>query len=164
MSTTSAQATAVVTGSFLSGAMISLSLMAVPVLLDTTTEPTQLFFQWRRMYHYGHQVLPTMAVATTLLYAYTASKRRRAQKPSWAVFALAGTITVSMIPFTWLCMVPTNNVLFGLEAATRLGEPSGMGIEEAQALLVKWSWLHFTRSLMPLMGAILGSLGETVWN
>jgi len=60
-----APATAVVTRSFLSvcsnfltrsrrteltrlcpGAMMSLSLMAVPTLLDTTTEPSQLFYQW----------------------------------------------------------------------------------------------------------------------
>lgn len=181
MSTTSAQATAVVTGSFLSGmnqgyccliemevwtnislgAMMSLSLMAVPVLLDTTTEAPQLFFQWTRMYHYGHQVLPTMAVATFLLYSYTCTKRRSAKKP-WGVFALAGMTTVSMLPFTWIFMVPTNNELFRLEAASK-AEPLVMGILGAKELVVKWSWLHFTRSLLPLTGAVLGTLG-TFWN
>ncbi|PMD47915.1 hypothetical protein L207DRAFT_576675 [Hyaloscypha variabilis F] len=43
---TSAQAVAIVTGSsFLSGAMMSLSLMAVPVMLDTAKEPPQLYHQ-----------------------------------------------------------------------------------------------------------------------
>ncbi|KAI0595127.1 hypothetical protein F4775DRAFT_595616 [Biscogniauxia sp. FL1348] len=160
MSTTGAQATAVITGSFLSGAMMSLSLMAVPVLLDSTTQAPQLFHQWTRMYHYGHQVLPTMAVGTLLLHGYTAL-RRRAAKRSWGIFLLAGIITVSMLPFTWLVMVPTNNELFRLETVSRT-DPAVMTIENAKELVVKWSWMHFTRSLMPLTGAILGTLG-TFW-
>ncbi|KAE9364960.1 DUF1772-domain-containing protein [Stipitochalara longipes BDJ] len=161
MSTISAQATAVVTGSFLSGAMMSLSLMAVPVLLETTTEAPQLFFQWVRMYHYGHQVLPTMAVGTFLLYSYTCTKRTKAKKP-WGFFGLAGLATISMLPFTWFVMVSTNSELFRLEAASKV-DPLVMGILGAKQLVVKWSWLHFTRSLMPLVGAILGTLG-TFWN
>lgn len=141
--------------------MMSLSLMAVPVLLETTTEAPQLLFQWVRMYHYGHQVLPTMAVGTFLLYSYTCIKRSRAKKP-WAVFALAGVTTISMLPFTWFVMVPTNNELFRLEVASKV-EPLVMGILGAKELVVKWSWLHFTRSLMPLAGAVLGTVG-TFWN
>ncbi|KFY27880.1 hypothetical protein V491_00705 [Pseudogymnoascus sp. VKM F-3775] len=99
MSTIGAQATAVITGSFLSGAMMSLSVMAVPVLLDTTIQPHQLFYQWVRMYHYGHQVLPTMAVGTFLLYSYISAKKRTARK-LWGIFALAGLTTLSMLPFT----------------------------------------------------------------
>jgi hypothetical protein len=140
---------------------MSLSLMAVPVLLETTTEAPQLLFQWVRMYHYGHQVLPTMAVGTFLLYSYTCIKRSRAKKP-WAVFALAGVTTISMLPFTWFVMVPTNNELFRLEVASKV-EPLVMGILGAKELVVKWSWLHFTRSLMPLAGAVLGTVG-TFWN
>jgi hypothetical protein len=143
------------------GAMMSLSLMAVPVLLETTTEAPQLFFQWVRMYHYGHQVLPTMAVGIFLLYSYTCTKRGRAKMP-WAVFALAGVTTISMLPFTWFVMVPTNNELFRLEAASKV-EPLVMGILGAKELVVKWSWLHFTRSLMPLALAVLGTVG-TFWN
>lgn len=137
---------------------MSLSLMAVPVLLDTTTQATQLYHQWVRMYHYGHQVLPTMAVATFLLYGYAAIKRRRARR-SWGIFALAGLTTLSMLPFTWLIMVPTNNELFRRE---RLGvtDQSIQGIEEAKDLVVKWSWMHLTRSLMPLVGTIVGTLGK----
>ena len=59
---------------------MSLSLMAIPVLLDTTTQAPQFFHQWVRMYHYGHQVLPTIAISTFLLYNYTASKKYSAKK------------------------------------------------------------------------------------
>ncbi|KAI9931198.1 hypothetical protein ASPWEDRAFT_34275 [Aspergillus wentii DTO 134E9] len=158
MSATSAQATAIVAGSFLSGAMMSLSLLAVPVLLDSTTEASQLFFQWTRMYHYGHQALPTMAVGTFLLYSYTCIKRR-SEKKSWTVFALAASMTLSMLPFTWLCMEPTNSELFRLEEVSRDGVVE-MGMSGARALVVKWSLLHFVRSLFPLGGAVLGGCGD----
>ncbi|ERF68106.1 hypothetical protein EPUS_06917 [Endocarpon pusillum Z07020] len=157
MSTLGAQATAVISGSFLSGAMMSLSLMAVPVLLDTTNQAPQLFHQWTRMYHYGHQVLPTLAVGTFLLYGYTSIKKR-STKQSWATFALAGITTLSMLPFTWIFMVPTNNELFRLEELSK-AEPLVKGMAEAKELVVKWSWLHLTRSLFPLMGAVMGTLG-----
>jgi hypothetical protein len=137
--------------------MMSLSLMAVPVLLDTATEAPQLFRQWVRMYHYGHQVLPTLAVGTFLLYSYTGIKKRRAGKP-WAIFALAGITTLSMLPFTWIFMVPTNNELFRLETASQ-AEPLIKSIAEAKELVVEWSWLHLTRSWLPLIGAVLGTAG-----
>lgn len=136
---------------------MSLSLMAIPVLLDTTIEAAQLFHQWVRMYHYGHQVLPTMSVGTFLLYSYTAIKKRNRNK-SWIVFALAGVTTMSMVPFTWAFMVPTNNQLFRLEELSK-AEPLVKGIEEAKELVVKWSWLHLTRSLLPLTGAVMGMIG-----
>ena len=139
------------------GAMLSLSLIAVPVLLDTTSEAPQLFYQWVRMYHYGHQVLPTAAVGTFLLYGYTSVQRRQAQK-RWRVFTLAGMLTLGILPFTWLVMVPTNNELFHLQAVSQV-EPLVRGIGEAKALVVKWSWLHFTRSLLPLVGAVVGAMG-----
>ncbi|KAH8807227.1 hypothetical protein F5884DRAFT_856810 [Xylogone sp. PMI_703] len=160
MSTTGAQTTAVVTGSFLSGAMMSISLLAIPVLLDTTTGPAHLFHQWVRVYHYGHQILPTMAVGTFLLYSYTSLKKRSARK-SWSLFALAGIVTLSMLPFTWLVMVPTNDELFRLEVVSQT-EPLVKELVEAKELVVKWSWLHLTRSMLPLTGAIIGAIG-TFW-
>ena len=111
------------------------------------------------MYHYGHQVLPTMAVGTCLLYGYKAYQRKQdSKRDSWAVFALAAVTTISMLPFTWIFMVPTNSELFRLEAVSS-GEPSIMGIDGAKELVVRWSWLHLMRSAFPLAGAVLGTLG-----
>lgn len=138
------------------GAMMSLSVFAVPVLLDTTTEAPQLFFQWVRMYHYGHMALPTMAVGTFALYTFTALKKRSAKQP-WLRWLVPGVTTAAIIPFTLLVMVPTNNALFRLQKES-LVEPMVMGITEAKELVVKWSWMHLTRSLMPLAGAILGAM------
>ncbi|OTA95477.1 hypothetical protein M434DRAFT_9725 [Hypoxylon sp. CO27-5] len=157
MSTTSIQATAVVTGSLLSGAMISLSLIAVPVFLDTTEHAPLLFRQWARTYHYGHQVLPIMSISTLALYGYAAIKRRGARK-AWSTCMLAGLTTVCMLPFTWIVMVPGNNELFRLEAASA-SETIVIDIDGAKQLVKNWAWLHLARSLFPLVGAIVGAFG-----
>ena len=101
--------------------------------------------------------MPTMSVGTCFLYAYITAKRYTARK-SWRVFALSGTTTVLMVPFTWFLMSPVNNQLFGLKT---LGEtdPHGVGIDETKKLVVIWWWLHLTRSLFPLLGAVIGSVG-----
>lgn len=113
------------------------------------------------MYHYGHQVLPTMAVGTFVLYGYVSAKKRTAGK-RWAIFTLAGLTTLSMLPFTWIFMVPTNDELFRLEIVAKT-DPNIMAVSEAKDLVVHWSKLHFTRSLLPLVGAIMGTLG-TFWS
>ncbi|KAF2723088.1 DUF1772-domain-containing protein [Polychaeton citri CBS 116435] len=150
------QATGLLTGAFLSGAMMSLCFVAVPVILDTATETSQLLGQWSRMYHYGHQIMPTIAVCTLLLHGYT-SLRKNATKRPWALFALAGLTTVSIAPFTWIFMAPTNNELFRLEEES-LATPLGLEDSGARALVVKWTWLHFTRSLLPLAGTVFGTV------
>ncbi|KAI4159434.1 MAG: hypothetical protein LQ342_006604 [Letrouitia transgressa] len=154
MSLIGTQATAVVTGAFLSGVMMSLSVIAVPVLLDTNTQASQLFQQWARIYHYGHLALPTLAIVVFFLYTYVSFNKRSAKQP-WAGLALAGVTTLGVMPFTFIFMIPRNNELFRLESASKI-DPSVKGIIEARELVVKWSWLHFTRSLLPLTGAIIG--------
>ncbi|KAK3328625.1 hypothetical protein B0T19DRAFT_425046 [Cercophora scortea] len=159
------QMAAVVSGSVLSGMMLSISAQTVPVLLETTTNAPQLFRQWTGLYFYGSRIMPTMALGTAVLYGFAASARRHAGSegsPSWTTFALAAASTLSIVPFTFLFMAPTNNELFRLEAATRVAEPLvKTTVAEAKALLVKWSWLHFVRSLLPLAGAVLGVFG--IW-
>ncbi|GIK06077.1 hypothetical protein Aspvir_010195 [Aspergillus viridinutans] len=159
ISSIKAEATAVMTGSFLAGAMMSLSLIAVPALLDSTHEAPQLFYQWTRIYHYGHWVLPSMAVVTSILYGYAAAQQRRRQKKTWISFALAAVMTVSILPFTWLFMVPTNDELFRLQTISQT-EPAVMGIDAAKALVVRWRDMHSLRSLFPLIGSILGTVAS----
>ncbi|KAI0127019.1 hypothetical protein BJ170DRAFT_630758 [Xylariales sp. AK1849] len=156
MSTTSGQVTAVLAGSFLSGAMASIALVAVPVFLDTTTDGPLLTTQWARMYHYGHQVMPSMSVGTCLLYGYMTAKKRSAKRP-WGTLAAAGATTVIMVPFTWFIMAPTNNQLFRLNALSKT-DPSAVGLGEVKDLVVKWWWLHLARTIFPLVGAIIGSV------
>ncbi|KAK9785039.1 putative EthD domain-containing protein [Seiridium cardinale] len=154
--TTGYQLTAAVMGSFLSGAMVSLSLITIPVFLDTTPTAGQLVVQWARTYHFGHFVLPSLSVATFGLYTYISRTRAAAGRP-WLSWFLAGATTITMVPFTWIMMVPINNTLFQLEAAAKAGALDTT-LQETQALVMKWNIFHFTRSLLPLAGAALGAL------
>lgn len=121
------------------------------------------------MYNLGHQVLPSISVATMLLHGYTAytarsSRAARADKPGksgspssspqWRTFATAGAITVLMLPFTWVVMAPTNTTLFGLEARARLGDEAEWGV--VKDLVSKWRLLHMVRSCFPLVGSLVG--------
>lgn len=136
--------------------MMNISTLAVPVLIDTTTQTPQLFNQWVRIYHYGHRSLPAMSIATCLLYGYAAFSKHAAGGP-WHVFAVAGATTLSMLPFTWIFMLRTNNALFRAQKESKAGRVANW--DEALKLVTTWSWLHFVRSLFPLAGAVLGLLG-----
>lgn len=163
--------------------MITLSTITVPVLLDTTTHPPQLLHQWVRTYHYGHISLPTISIATAIIYFYIAARQLSRKKP-WRKAALVGVLTVIMVPFTWVCMAATNDVLFGLQRESQmrdlnqtsyedLGDGTGTGsgtgagsegegegdvatLEDVMELIVRWGWMHLVRSLFPLMAAVVG--------
>ncbi|KOS19949.1 Noranthrone monooxygenase [Escovopsis weberi] len=157
------RASAAMTACFLSGAMTGISAITVPVLLDTTAHPAQLLSQWSRLYHYGHIMMPSVAVATTGLFALLAlrSKQRQFQ----LVYAVAGAATIGIVPFTLLFMVATNDALFRLEKlalAAQVGADvasQAVDLIFARELVVKWARLHAIRSLFPLLGGILGMVG-----
>ena len=133
------------------GAMMSLSAFVIPVLLDTDQDAKHMVRQWARLYHYGHIYLPALCVSTTGLYVYTSLSKRVVNNKQWSRYALAATSTIAMVPFTWLVMTATNNTLFRLDASELVME---LGL--VRGLVVRWAWLHVTRSLFPLVGAILG--------
>ena len=140
--------------------MLSISLITVPFLIDTNTQSIHLVAQWTRLYHYGHILLPSLAITTCLLYVYTAiNKGGFSQVPSkhLTTYATAGAVTIVMIPFTLIFMAPTNNALFRLneEAEAAGGEPA-VSLDKVQALVTLWAKLHAIRSFFPLLGAILG--------
>ncbi|KAL2859781.1 DUF1772 domain-containing protein [Aspergillus lucknowensis] len=163
------KATAIISGSFLSGAMTALSGITVPVLLDTTTHPTQLLHQWVRMYHYGHIALPTLSIATAVLYFSIAAQQTSSSKTVKASTRTgtsawgwgrrralwAGGLTMAMVPFTWVVMNPTNGVLFRMQRGAEMGE-MGPTLEEVRGLVVRWAWMHLARSVFPLVGGLLG--------
>jgi hypothetical protein len=133
---------------------MGLSLVAVPVLLDTSTQASQLLTQFVQLYQYGHKLMPSLAVATFLLYGYTSIRRRALGKP-WLRHVVAGVTTLSIVPFTWIVMVPTNDRLFLLYAESRTASVV-VDLGLVQALLIRWARLHIVRSLFPLAGALVG--------
>ncbi|KAH6722848.1 hypothetical protein BKA61DRAFT_626151 [Leptodontidium sp. MPI-SDFR-AT-0119] len=139
-----APATAVLTGSALSGAMISLSTITIPVFLDTDTEPAHLLRHWARLYHYGHIYMPTLCVTTFALYVFTAI-RHSSNGKKWRNYVIAGLTTITMVPFTWFRM----KALVETTALT-------VDLVQIREIVVTWAWLHIARSMFPLVGAIVG--------
>lgn len=135
---------------------MNLSILDVPVLHDTATPASLLVNQWCRIYHYGHRLYPALCIATCVLYGHSGLAHQAASQP-WRLYALAGTTTLAMVPFTWIFMSTTNNALFRAQKLSKEGRETS--IQEAKRLLTKWGWLHFVRSLFPLTGAVLGFLG-----
>lgn len=166
--------------------MTALSTILLPVLLDTTLDPSQLLSQWVRTYHYGHISLPALSIAATSLYLFIAVSKyqshgdtQKSTCATWKRAVLAAFVTIVMVPFTWVFMEPVNSVLFGLDA--RGGDQMidaemgfGMGylrggsgngtdgfvdavtMESVRGLVVRWGWLHLLRSCFPLLGSVLG--------
>lgn len=135
--------------------MMSLSAFTIPVLLGTNPHnPGHTARQWALLYQYGRQYMPVLCIATCGLYgaAILDNKRRASRR-----YALAMASTIAMVPFTWLAMAPTNDILFGLEAASVAGSVVDGGL--VRDLAVKWAWLHVVRSLFPLFGAFVGFTG-----
>ena len=136
---------------------MGLSVITIPLFLDTNTETAHILTQWVRLYHYGHLLLPSMAITTSLIYAYTITNRRASGKSSIS-YAIAAGVTVSMIPFTLLVMAPTNNTLFRLNDEIDL-KPAVATLGEVRLLVTRWGQMHFIRSCFPLIGAVLGLRG-----
>lgn len=132
--------------------MMSLSRVAVPVLLETAADAPQLLYAWTRTYRYGHLALPTMGVGTCLLYL---SEVWRTSNGSGKLM-VAALVTVAMVPFTWVFMGRLDGELFRLQAAGTI-DPAVIGLEGVRGKIIWWSKLLVTLSLMPLVRVLLGS-------
>ena len=141
--------------------MISLSIVAIPVFLDTDTDSAQLVRHWAHLYRYGGLYMPALSVTATGLYAYAALRNRASDRKQWILYAAAGATTIAMVPFTLLMMAPVNNTLLRLEASASasVATVSVVGLGSVKELVVRWAWLHAIRSVFPLIGGILGLVG-----
>ncbi|KAK3720349.1 hypothetical protein LTR37_003760 [Vermiconidia calcicola] len=148
------QVTAVIMGAFLSGTMMGLSLIGIPLLLNTNVRCEHLLRQWVCLYNYGHRILPAISITTLLIYAYIVFNKW-SDGESWISYALAGALTVGIIPFTLIVMLSTNNLLFQLEDEIKTNSKATT-LENAQKLVTKWGRMHLMRSCFPLAGAFLG--------
>ena len=134
--------------------MMGLSIIAIPVLVDINPDPAHLVRQWARLYGYGIQYMPAGAIGTTVLYAYAALANIRSNR-RWFAYAFAAAATMTIVPFTWFVMAPTNNILFGLNGLAG----GAKDLAEVHSLIARWRWLHAIRSLFPLVGAVQGFRG-----
>lgn len=143
------------------GTMMSLSLVTIPLFLDTNTQVSHMLRQWHRLYSYGHVVMPGLSVGICGLYLYKAMQKRQSQQCR-ALYTIAGLVTIAMIPFTLTVMWDTNQTLSSLAAddIQKSGTIDPL-FGQVQELVASWGRMHFVRSCFPLAGAALGFTG--VW-
>ncbi|KAE8556009.1 hypothetical protein EYB25_000708 [Talaromyces marneffei] len=68
------QKAAVLAGGFLSGAMMNIAMISVPVFMDTNKTATHMVAQWSRTYDYGHIILPGICIGTCGLPHYSVTR------------------------------------------------------------------------------------------
>nr|QLM00041.1 hypothetical protein [Xylaria schweinitzii] len=148
---------ALTAGCFLSGIMMGASLFSIPAFLEAAHTASQLCTQWTSLHHYGATISSSISVATFLLYASAAIRNWSSHKSNRWSCVLAGMVTATMIPFTWIVMTPTNDKLFTLEAEVKAGHLTA-SLEHVRALVTEWNLMHMIRSCFPLAGALIGFL------
>ncbi|RAH73277.1 DUF1772 domain-containing protein [Aspergillus aculeatinus CBS 121060] len=150
---------------WLSGNIAALSLISVPALAETqreTSAPQGLIVKlWRKVYDKGKAQNPPVAAATATAFLYLAwSVRaggplfRHSQYSLTGLYTTAAILTLSIVPYTIVTMRPTNNALIRLAQTPE--DLTSAGVKESSTLLNRWVFLNGIRSLLPLVGGMLG--------
>ncbi|KAK8094013.1 hypothetical protein PG997_000698 [Apiospora hydei] len=143
----------IISGSYASGVGMSPSLLTMPALIRPDVPQDALVHQWHSMYRRGAAIMPVLSGATTLGYWV------------WRGFAAAGALTLAILPFTLVIMMPTIHTLeASMDGSAAVVDEKGqrratMSRGTAEALLRKWTRMNVVRSLIPLVGAACA-----VWN
>ncbi|KAJ4134709.1 hypothetical protein NW768_004307 [Fusarium equiseti] len=143
-----ATATGITGSAWASGFIISLSLAGVPAALQLQAPSSATV--WQELFNRGFALMPKFAITTSVAYLYAIYAARQEGR-SWKGLAIASALTVSIVPFTLIFMVPTNDLL--MEAAAGTLEASQ---EDVAKLIGRWGVLNLVRSLLPLAGAVAG--------
>ncbi|KIK62229.1 hypothetical protein GYMLUDRAFT_42177 [Collybiopsis luxurians FD-317 M1] len=153
-----------------SGAIMSFSAFAGPALLDPLPSAVSSNAPciWEHLYNRGKKTMPPIAATTALAHAYAAYSIPNplsldAIQRTRNLFALAGVLTVLIVPYTLLAMQKTNsalatksNVLKAKSDKGLTGETVYPVDEEAKTLLRRWNLLNTGRALLPLAGCAVG--------
>ena len=108
---------------------------------------------------------PVIAVVSGLAYMYLSySLYGGLNHPKAEMYAVSAILTLGLIPYTIIGLMPTNKKLFKKveetkdlsvqEKATEVGVPKG---ESTKELIDHWATLNFVRGVLPLLGASLGA-------
>lgn len=138
----------------LSGLLMSLYSITMPVLISTSTSEHVLLRQWRIIFDKGHTQGPALAVSTSVIYCYVAWARETANE-SGKPYLLAAALTMGIVPYTWVFMWRTNTNLFDAVDQSRT-KTLNITKGRAEDMIKQWTTLHGVRSLFPLAGALVG--------
>ncbi|EJT98333.1 hypothetical protein DACRYDRAFT_24395 [Dacryopinax primogenitus] len=168
--TTVVKALAVGSASYLAGYITAFSLSIPAVALSPATLAAQ---QWRNLFHTGMHTAPPIAAFAAAGFAFLSFSEGHTTLRG-RVYAAAGALTLSIVPYTLGLMRQTNGRL--LECAERkeltedeVAREEGRACREEReesevhSLLEKWRKLNFGRALAPTLGAALGWWAVLGW-
>ena len=115
-----------------------------------------LLKQWRSLYDLGLALGPAAAVlaCATLGGASFAKYRMYPTSNDWQALGIAALGTVSMIPFTWIFLLPTNALL--LAECDKRAEERMMTEAQLKATVAKWGNINLIRGVLPLVSTMFG--------
>lgn len=161
------------TSLFLSGYAFSASQLSIPAI-SLSPLPLRLS-QWSLIYTSGAKVSPPLAIFSLFTWGYASYlSYSHSHSPSisssislsgdgtsdWVLYVLAGGLSFSILPWTLIMMMPTNNELLRRAKVAKEREGKGEVKEEEDKesgkLIEKWDGLHFVRFWLPTLGAAVG--------
>ncbi|KAJ5113388.1 DUF1772-domain-containing protein [Penicillium angulare] len=162
-----AQVVGISGAAWLAGNVASLSTIVTPVLLQSHKEDNissrLLAKQWRGLFEKGRSTNPPIAAGTasSLIYLAWAVRRgsplyKSAAYSRSGLYIAAAILTVGIVPFTFVFMDPTNDVLIEKARSTSDSDP------EVSELIKRWTRLNFGRSLLPLAAAVCGVVATII--
>lgn len=162
-----AQTIGLTSSAWLAGQIASFSLFTVPRLLES---PTPLMLrQWSAMFWAGKSVGMPGGIVTALTYFYLAYATHTSSASSFLSdttsirYAVAGILSVGIVPFTLVFLNSTNVAIFKREEEVSKAEREGKSVqarageESAQDLLRRWGTLNLGRAVVMLGSAVLGA-------
>jgi uncharacterized membrane protein YjgN (DUF898 family) len=118
--------------------------------LKTSPESTARI--WADVYTRGAALMPKVALGVALAYGYAAFDAH-SSGGQWIGYAAAAGSLLTIVPFTLVVMMGTNNLL---QKAAKEGSPGSD--PQVNSLLDTWTLMNLGRSLFPLAGAVIGAI------
>ncbi|KAI0162975.1 hypothetical protein BJ166DRAFT_525022 [Pestalotiopsis sp. NC0098] len=142
----------IIASAWASGAGAAISLFTITPILASSAPRDVLLHQWHLAYTLGKSYMPPAAGAIAASYLGAAYYSPN----EWRGFAAAAALTVGIVPFTLLLIMPTVRALEGMLGDGRDGKEADA---EAREVMQSWSRWNFARAMLPLVGT-----GFAVWN
>lgn len=127
--------------------MSCISRSLIPAIRQSPTP--LLLSQWKNTYILGSRTTPQMALVTSAAMAYVSYHFRSSSEGK--LWALASTLAILILPYTWVVVFPTNKFL------EEWHKKEGLGIDrkDIDDKISEWTHKQFTRMCMTLSGGLL---------
>ncbi|CAF0735211.1 unnamed protein product [Adineta steineri] len=140
---------AVVTGGLFAGTALYLSIGQVPAMREFGLNEHWRFFPYMyKKIALTQASLAAIAGTTSIVHA-----TRIHGAPFFRyLWIAAGTTFLAIIPYTIICLAPTNQTIIDDNKNVKLGNESHINFAKKKELLDKWAFLHFVRTVSSVAG------------